>query len=205
MASSAACCTSRLSPQCEGRAMLLMSYSSRNNTVRPPSRSDARFASLNAQRIAASRPGKAFSCHFEDASSDLSSVQIEICSVSEDQTIKTPAPLLSAFALPSAGISLLLLQAVAVVPSAAAETIFPAVAFLTADEVETTFYLILFFGFYFLVAPLGVYNYLRLRWYKRNMPETFLQYLLFFLFFPAMLLWAPFINFRRFPRDQSEI
>ena len=57
---------------------------------------------------------------------------------------------------------------------------------------------------YFLVIPLVVYNYLRLRWYKRSFFETFFQFMLVFLFFPGMLLLAPFINFRRLPRDGAE-
>eukprot|EP01018_Ginkgo_biloba_P003507 Gb_39991 [translate_table: standard] len=57
---------------------------------------------------------------------------------------------------------------------------------------------------YFLVMPPIVFNYLRLRWYKRNLPEAFFQFLLVFLFFPGMMLYAPFINFRRLPRDPSK-
>ncbi|KAG0622997.1 hypothetical protein M758_3G140600 [Ceratodon purpureus] len=57
---------------------------------------------------------------------------------------------------------------------------------------------------YFLVIPLVVYNYLRLRWYKRTFAETYFQFLLVFLFFPGMLLLAPFINFRALPQDGAE-
>lgn len=57
---------------------------------------------------------------------------------------------------------------------------------------------------YFLVIPLIVFNYLRLRWYKRNLPEALFQFLLVFLFFPGMLLLAPFINFRRLPRNDAK-
>jgi len=57
---------------------------------------------------------------------------------------------------------------------------------------------------YFVVIPLVVYNYLRLRWYKRNFWETYFQFLLVFIFFPGMLLLAPFINFRRLPKDGAE-
>eukprot|EP00270_Netrium_digitus_P002622 TRINITY_DN1297_c0_g1_i2.p1 TRINITY_DN1297_c0_g1~~TRINITY_DN1297_c0_g1_i2.p1 ORF type:complete len:200 (-),score=31.56 TRINITY_DN1297_c0_g1_i2:256-855(-) len=56
-------------------------------------------------------------------------------------------------------------------------------------------------GGYLFVAPPLIYNYLRLRWYNRSMPETFFQYFLMFFFFPGMLLWAPFLNFRRLPTD----
>uniref|UniRef100_A0A0D6R3X5 Uncharacterized protein n=1 Tax=Araucaria cunninghamii TaxID=56994 RepID=A0A0D6R3X5_ARACU len=61
---------------------------------------------------------------------------------------------------------------------------------------------IVFFS-YLIVLPLIIYNYLRLRWYKRKLAETIFQFLLVFLFFPGLLLLAPFINFRRFPRDPS--
>lgn len=57
---------------------------------------------------------------------------------------------------------------------------------------------------YFLVIPLFVYNYLRLRWYKRSFLETYFQFMLVFVFFPGMLLLAPFINFRRLPKDGAE-
>ncbi|KAL3678958.1 hypothetical protein R1sor_021914 [Riccia sorocarpa] len=57
---------------------------------------------------------------------------------------------------------------------------------------------------YLIVIPLIVYNYLRLRWYKRNALETFFQFMLVFIFFPGMLLLAPFINFRRLPKDGAE-
>jgi len=57
---------------------------------------------------------------------------------------------------------------------------------------------------YFLLIPLGVYNYLRLRWYKRSFLETYFQFMLVFIFFPGMLLLAPFINFRRLPKDGAE-
>lgn len=57
---------------------------------------------------------------------------------------------------------------------------------------------------YFLVIPLIIYNYLRLRWYKRKFAETYFQLMLVFIFFPGMLLLAPFINFRRLPQDGAE-
>jgi hypothetical protein len=57
---------------------------------------------------------------------------------------------------------------------------------------------------YFLVIPLIIYNYLRLRWYKRTFAETYFQFMLVFVFFPGMLLLAPFINFRRLPQDGAE-
>ncbi|GJP39914.1 hypothetical protein CLOM_g24238 [Closterium sp. NIES-68] len=69
--------------------------------------------------------------------------------------------------------------------------------------VETLIYWGITAGVYLFVAPPLVYTYLRLRWYNRSTLETFFQYYLMFAFFPAMLLWAPFINFRRLPRKQT--
>ncbi|KAK1287726.1 hypothetical protein QJS10_CPB19g00896 [Acorus calamus] len=54
---------------------------------------------------------------------------------------------------------------------------------------------------YLLVMPPIILNWLRLRWYKRNLLEMYLQFMCVFLFFPGILLWAPFLNFRRLPRD----
>ncbi|BBN17091.1 NAD(P)H-quinone oxidoreductase subunit L [Marchantia polymorpha subsp. ruderalis] len=57
---------------------------------------------------------------------------------------------------------------------------------------------------YLLVIPAIIYNYLRLRWYKRNALETYFQFMLVFIFFPGLLLLAPFINFRRLPKEGTE-
>ncbi|CAB4295797.1 hypothetical protein PRUPE_1G330000 [Prunus persica] len=56
---------------------------------------------------------------------------------------------------------------------------------------------------YFLLMPPIIMNWLRIRWYKRNLLEMYLQFMCVFLFFPGVLLWAPFLNFRKFPRDPS--
>ncbi|KAG6389857.1 hypothetical protein SASPL_151331 [Salvia splendens] len=56
---------------------------------------------------------------------------------------------------------------------------------------------------YFLVAPPIIMNWLRRRWYKRNLLEMYVQFMFVFLFFPGVLLWAPFLNFRKFPRDPA--
>ncbi|KAF3432156.1 hypothetical protein FNV43_RR26895 [Rhamnella rubrinervis] len=57
--------------------------------------------------------------------------------------------------------------------------------------------------FYFLVMPPIIMNWLRIRWYKRNLLEMYFQFMFVFLFFPGVLLWAPFLNFRKFPRDET--
>ncbi|EOY01032.1 hypothetical protein QUC31_013981 [Theobroma cacao] len=56
---------------------------------------------------------------------------------------------------------------------------------------------------YFLIMPPIIMNWLRIRWYRRNLLEMYLQFMCVFLFFPGVLLWAPFLNFRKFPRDPS--
>ncbi|KAL5677489.1 hypothetical protein ACJX0J_013620, partial [Zea mays] len=39
--------------------------------------------------------------------------------------------------------------------------------------------------FYFLVAPPLIMNWMRLRWYKREFVETYLQFMFTYLFYPA--------------------
>ncbi len=56
-------------------------------------------------------------------------------------------------------------------------------------------------GAYLLVLPLMLYFYLRARWYVASSVERLLLYFLVFLFFPGLLLWAPFLNFRPRPRS----
>ncbi|PIN21751.1 NADH:ubiquinone reductase (H(+)-translocating) [Handroanthus impetiginosus] len=56
---------------------------------------------------------------------------------------------------------------------------------------------------YFIVFPPIIMNWLRTRWYKRNLLEMYLQFMFVFMFYPGVLLWAPFLNFRKFPRDPS--
>ncbi|WOL00893.1 NAD(P)H:quinone oxidoreductase [Canna indica] len=56
---------------------------------------------------------------------------------------------------------------------------------------------------YLFVFPPIIMNWLRLRWYKRKFFETYLQFMCVFIFFPGLMLWAPFLNFRKFPRDPT--
>ncbi|XP_073135486.1 NAD(P)H-quinone oxidoreductase subunit L, chloroplastic [Henckelia pumila] len=56
---------------------------------------------------------------------------------------------------------------------------------------------------YFIVAPPIIMNWLRVRWYRRGLLEMYLQFMFVFMFYPGVLLWAPFLNFRKFPRDPS--
>ncbi|CAN6166923.1 unnamed protein product [Urochloa humidicola] len=57
--------------------------------------------------------------------------------------------------------------------------------------------------FYFLVAPPLIMNWMRVRWYKRKFVETYLQFMFTYIFYPALMFWAPFVNFRKFPRDPT--
>jgi NAD(P)H-quinone oxidoreductase subunit L len=56
-------------------------------------------------------------------------------------------------------------------------------------------------GAYLLVMPLAVYFYLKARWYVCSSIERVFMYLLVFLFFPGMLVLAPFLNFRPYRRE----
>uniref|UniRef100_A0A7C9CZA1 Uncharacterized protein n=1 Tax=Opuntia streptacantha TaxID=393608 RepID=A0A7C9CZA1_OPUST len=56
---------------------------------------------------------------------------------------------------------------------------------------------------YFLIMPPIIMNWLRTRWYRRNLLEMYLQFMCVFMFFPGVMLWAPFLNFRKFPRDPT--
>ncbi|KAL6846588.1 hypothetical protein ACP4OV_024036 [Aristida adscensionis] len=78
---------------------------------------------------------------------------------------------------------------------------------------------------YFFVVPPLLMNWMRLRWYKRKFVETYLQFMFTYIFYPAtaeaqkaqllpsqpigtkyfggLMIWAPFVNFRKFPRDPT--
>ncbi len=56
-------------------------------------------------------------------------------------------------------------------------------------------------GTYLVVVPLALIFYLRQRWYAAGSVERTLLYGLVFVFFPGMLLFSPFLNFRPQPRD----
>lgn len=51
-------------------------------------------------------------------------------------------------------------------------------------------------GAYLGVGPLLTYLYLQKRWYNCGAFERGFMYFLLFFFFPGMLLFAPFLNFR---------
>jgi NAD(P)H-quinone oxidoreductase subunit L len=51
-------------------------------------------------------------------------------------------------------------------------------------------------GAFLVVIPAGIYWYLNTRWYVATSLERGFMYFLVFLFFPGLLLLAPFLNFR---------
>ncbi|CAN6195901.1 unnamed protein product, partial [Urochloa humidicola] len=63
--------------------------------------------------------------------------------------------------------------------------------------------ILVFAFFYFLVCPPLIMNWMRVRWYKRKFVETYLQFMITYIFYPALMFWAPFVNFRKFPRDPT--
>ncbi|WP_421659157.1 NAD(P)H-quinone oxidoreductase subunit L [Leptothermofonsia sp. ETS-13] len=56
-------------------------------------------------------------------------------------------------------------------------------------------------GAFLLVIPAMLYFYLRARWYVASSFERGFMYFLVFMFFPGLLLLAPFLNFRPKPRQ----
>jgi len=51
-------------------------------------------------------------------------------------------------------------------------------------------------GAYLIVVPLALYVYLQKRWYVASSFERGFMYFLVFFFFPGLLLFSPFLNFR---------
>ncbi|XP_011075443.1 NAD(P)H-quinone oxidoreductase subunit L, chloroplastic [Sesamum indicum] len=83
----------------------------------------------------------------------------------------------------------------------------PAFAVTGVNEGEDLIWILIQSGIsaflYFIVFPPIIMNWLRTRWYKRNLLEMYVQFMFVFIFYPGVLLWAPFLNFRKFPRDPS--
>ena len=51
-------------------------------------------------------------------------------------------------------------------------------------------------GAYLLVVPLGLFLWMSRRWHQMGNVERLLVYGMVFLFFPGMVVFAPFLNFR---------
>ncbi|XGB39942.1 MAG: NAD(P)H-quinone oxidoreductase subunit L [Cyanobacteria bacterium LVE1205-1] len=56
-------------------------------------------------------------------------------------------------------------------------------------------------GVYLLVVPIILFFYLQSRWNNLSSFERGFMYFLVFMFFPGMLLFSPFLNFRPKPRE----
>ncbi|KAH6827755.1 hypothetical protein C2S53_011832 [Perilla frutescens var. hirtella] len=100
------------------------------------------------------------------------------------------------------GVLSLALQVGGVIMATVAE---PAFAVTGVNEEDDLVWTLIQLGisafFYFIAVPPIIMNWLRTRWYKRNLLEMYVQFMFVFMFFPGVLLWAPFLNFRKFPRD----
>ena len=51
-------------------------------------------------------------------------------------------------------------------------------------------------GLYLLVVPLALYAWMNKRWHRMGKVERLGIYGMVFLFFPGMIVFAPFLNFR---------
>ena len=51
-------------------------------------------------------------------------------------------------------------------------------------------------GLYLVVAPLALYAWMNKRWHRMGKVERLGIYGMVFLFFPGMIVFAPFLNFR---------
>jgi len=71
----------------------------------------------------------------------------------------------------------------------------PSVSFTSMDITVALLYLVLA-GAFLVVIPAGLYFYLNTRWYVASSFERAFMYFLVFMFFPGLLLLAPFLNFR---------
>ena len=72
-------------------------------------------------------------------------------------------------------------------------------ALLSQLPQETLFVLLAYgvvLGTYLVAVPLALYAWINLRWYRMSKYERLGVYGLVFLFFPGMIVFAPFINLR---------
>jgi NAD(P)H-quinone oxidoreductase subunit L len=67
---------------------------------------------------------------------------------------------------------------------------------LTDITVATALLYLVLAGAFLLVIPAMLYWYLQARWYVASSFERGFMYFLVFMFFPGLLLLAPFLNFR---------
>jgi NAD(P)H-quinone oxidoreductase subunit L len=67
---------------------------------------------------------------------------------------------------------------------------------MLSPQLEVALLYLVLGGAYLAVVPLILFFYLKARWFVASSIERTLMYFLVFLFFPGMLLLAPFLNFR---------
>ncbi|KAI3976959.1 hypothetical protein MKX01_008817 [Papaver californicum] len=83
----------------------------------------------------------------------------------------------------------------------------PALAITGVNNEEELSWILIQLGilafWYFLIMPPIILNWMRTRWYSRKFVEMYFQFLCTFMFFPGILLWAPFLNFRQRPQDPN--
>jgi NAD(P)H-quinone oxidoreductase subunit L len=72
----------------------------------------------------------------------------------------------------------------------------PALLGLSSDAVLLIAVYLLLAGAYLVVIPLALYAWMAKRWTAMGKLERFGVYGLVFLFFPGLILFAPFINLR---------
>ncbi|CAI5946986.1 unnamed protein product [Closterium sp. NIES-64] len=165
---------------------------------RPRFASGARLArppAVNARIVVNARA----SCDQPEAASPLRSSLVSQSSTQASIDQFSPQQLaINASTISSTAAAFLAPLALLAAPAVAAES----VGQTDEEFVESLIYWGITAVIYLFVAPPLVYGYLRLRWFNRSTIETFFQYYLMFAFFPAMLLWSPFINFRRLPRKE---
>jgi len=70
------------------------------------------------------------------------------------------------------------------------------VSLLTQDTVLVLLAYGLLGGLYLLVIPLALFVWMNSRWHRMGKIERLLVYGLVFLFFPGMIVFAPFLNLR---------
>jgi NAD(P)H-quinone oxidoreductase subunit L len=58
-------------------------------------------------------------------------------------------------------------------------------------------------GVYLVLLPLAILFYLKANWHRAGSVERTVLYGLMFIFFPGMLLFSPFLNFRPQARKLS--
>jgi NAD(P)H-quinone oxidoreductase subunit L len=68
--------------------------------------------------------------------------------------------------------------------------------FTEAMDVTVALLYLALAGAFLIVIPAALYFYLQARWYVASSFERGFMYFLVFLFFPGLLLLAPFLNFR---------